>query len=156
MPEPAAPAKPAQAAGPCPDLPISTGDIEHVQQSFIAIGLDSAETADMFYGRLFETHPDLESRFTGEMKEYGHQPIEIMQVMVAGILSNESVLPVVRELGNRYREYGVEVGDYAAVAEALMWTLEQKLGDRFTPDIRNARVNFYALIAESMIKGPVT
>ena len=90
------------------------------------------------------------------MKEYGHQPIEIMQVMVAGILSNESILPVVRELGNRYREYGVEVGDYAAVAEALMWTLEQKLGDRFTPDIRNAWVNFYALIAESMIKGPVT
>jgi len=155
VPEPAAPAKPAQAAGPCPDLPISTGDIEHVQQSFIAIGLDSAETADMFYGRLFETHPDLESRFTGEMKEFGHQPIEIIQVMVAGILSNESVLPVVRELGNRYREYGVEVSDYAAVAEALMWTLEQKLGDGFTPDIRNAWVNFYALIAESMIKGPV-
>ena len=42
----------------------------------------------------------------------------------------------------------------AAIAEALMWTLEQKLGDGFTADIRNAWVNFNALIAESMIKGP--
>ncbi|MGB0630332.1 MAG: globin domain-containing protein [Alphaproteobacteria bacterium] len=144
----------APTAEPDPDLPISSGNIEHVQQSFIAVALDSDETAEMFYGRLLEAHPELENRFTGEMKTYGHQPIEIIQVMVAGILSNDSVLPVVRELGNRYREYGVEVSDYAAVAEALMWTLEQKLGDGFTPDIRNAWVNFYALIAETMIKGP--
>ena len=161
-PEPAPVPKVAQEAVPndAPDadtdLPISAADIERVQQSFIAVALDSGDTADLFYARLFETHPELEARFTGEMKQYGHQPIEIIQVMVAGILSNDSVLPLVRELGNRYREYGVEVGDYAAVAEALMWTLEQKLGDGFTPDIRNAWVNFYALIAESMIKGPQT
>ena len=78
----------------------------------------------MFDGRLFKTHPELEGRFTGEMKDFGHQPIEIIQVIIAGILSNDAVLPVVRELGNRYRQYGVEVADYAAVAEALMWTLE--------------------------------
>ena len=128
-PEPAEPSFPQDAD---PDLPIAVGDVERVQQSFIAVALDSVETADMFYGRLFETHPELEGRFTGEMKDYGHQPIEIIQVMVAGILSNDTVLPVVRDLGNRYREYGVEVADYAAVAEALMWTLEQKLGDAFT------------------------
>ena len=147
-------AEPSFSSEADPDLPIAASDVEWVQLSFIAVALDSVETADMFYGRLFETHPELKGRFTGEMKDFGHQPIEIIQVMIAGILSNDAVLPVVRELGNRYREYGVEVADYAAVAEALMWTLEQKLGDEFTPDVRNAWVNFYALIAETMIKGP--
>ena len=137
-----------------PDLSIAASDVERVQKSFIAIALNSVETADMFYRRLFETHPELEGCFTGEMKDFGYQPIEIIQVIVAGILSNDAVLPVYRDLGNPYREYGVEVADYAAVAEALMWTLEQKLGDEFTPDVRNAWVNFYALIAETMIKGP--
>lgn len=155
-PEPEPTSAPEITAAPAADadLPISATDIERVQQSYIAVALDSEETANLFYGRLFESHPELEGRFTGEMKQYGHQPIEIIQVMVAGILSNDSVLPLVRELGNRYREYGVDVADYAAVAEALMWTLEQKLGSGFTADIRNAWVNFYALIAESMIKGP--
>ena len=63
-------------------------------------------------------------------------------------------MPVVQQLGARHRKYGVQVSHYAAVAEALLWTLEQGLADAFTDDVRDAWVNVYTVLAETMIAAP--
>lgn len=39
---------------------------------------------------------------------------------------------------------------YDTVGQALLWTLEQGLGARFTPDVKAAWVSAYAMIASSM------
>ena len=43
-------------------------------------------------------------------------------------LELERLLPVLRELGKRHVQYGVNEQDYAAVGETLLWTLERGLG----------------------------
>jgi len=40
--------------------------------------------------------------------------------------------------------------DYDTVAEALIWTLEQGLGEAFTPDVADAWVAVYGFLAGIM------
>jgi hemoglobin-like flavoprotein len=44
----------------------------------------------------------------------------------------------------------VQDADYAPVAEALLWTLSQALGDAFTPETQAAWVAAYTLLAGQM------
>jgi hemoglobin-like flavoprotein len=39
---------------------------------------------------------------------------------------------------------------YDTVAAALLWTLEQGLGDGFTPDVREAWTTVYGVLATTM------
>jgi hemoglobin-like flavoprotein len=48
------------------------------------------------------------------------------------------VLPTIRDLGLRHVAYGVELADYEALREALLWALEQALGEECTPAVREA------------------
>jgi hemoglobin-like flavoprotein len=59
--------------------------------------------------------------------------------------------PAVEDLGCRHVSYGVRDGDYDAVGAALLWTLEQGLGEEtFTPEVREAWTSTYALLAGVM------
>jgi hypothetical protein len=58
--------------------------------------------------------------------------------------------PAPGSLGRRHAGYGVKDEHYATVAAALLWTLEQGLGARFTPDVREAWSAAYGLLASTM------
>ena len=49
--------------------------------------------------------------------------------------------------------YGVKAEDYKKVGDALLWTLEQGLGDAFSEDVRQAWVRTYDMVARVMIAG---
>ena len=46
--------------------------------------------------------------------------------------------------------YGVRDEHYATVGSALVWTLEQGLGDAFTLDVRKAWTAAYGVLANTM------
>ena len=43
--------------------------------------------------------------------------------------------------------------NYDIVAEALLWTLEQGLGPKFTPQVRDAWTTTYTVLARTMHHG---
>jgi hypothetical protein len=47
-------------------------------------------------------------------------------------------VPAIRGFAVRHVEYGVELVDYVALREALLWTLERALGEDLTPAIHEA------------------
>jgi hemoglobin-like flavoprotein len=59
---------------------------------------------------------------------------------------------VLREMGRRHAGYGVEPEHYTTVGEALLWALEQALGDDFTSETKEAWAKAYDLIASTMIE----
>jgi nitric oxide dioxygenase len=61
-----------------------------------------------------------------------------------------TLAPVIEALGRRHAGYGVKDEHYTAVATALLWALEQSLGARFTPDVRDAWSAAYGLLASTM------
>jgi hemoglobin-like flavoprotein len=62
-----------------------------------------------------------------------------MDMQVAGLSDVASLIPVLQALGKRHANYGVESAHFAVVGEALIWTLADGLGDKFTPEVRGLR-----------------
>lgn len=139
---------------PAADGPISQKDIDLVQHSFMQIEPMSMVVARTFYERLFELDPEIRTLFTGDMEAQGEKLMEMIGAAVVGLDDLETLVPVVQQLGARHRKYGVQVAHYGTVAEALLWTLEQGLADAFTQDVRDAWVNVYGVLAETMITAP--
>lgn len=124
--------------------------IELVQSSFAEV-LPIAETAaGLFYDRLFELDPSLRALFRGDMKEQGKKLMDMIAVVVVNLRHLDRIVPGVRALGRRHAGYGVEDAHYETVGAALLWTLEQGLGELFTDAVREAWATAYTLLATTM------
>ena len=72
---------------------------------------------------------------------------------VAGLSKPETIVPTVKQLGARHVGYGVRDHHYHSVGVALLWTLEQGLGDAFTEDVKQAWTAAYQLLSGVMQEG---
>lgn len=124
--------------------------ISLVQQSWQQVVPIKEKAAELFYGKLFATDPKLESLFKGDMAEQGKKLMDMINVAVNGLTRLDTIVPAVQSLGKRHAGYGVKDADYATVAGALLWTLEQGLGPGFTPDVKQAWVEAYTVLATTM------
>ena len=125
--------------------------IQLVQESFAQVKPISKEAADLFYGRLFELDPALRPYFKGDLTEQKDKLMTTLGFAVAGLHRPQTILPAVQKLGQRHVGYGVRPEHYQAVGQALLWTLEQGLGDQFTAEVAAAWTAVYTLLADTMI-----
>ena len=127
--------------------------IDLVQKSFGDVKPIAATAAELFYSRLFTLDPSLRGMFKGDIARQGQMLMSMIGAAVAGLKNLETLAPVVRQLGARHAGYGVRTEHYATVGSALMWTLEQGLGAKFTPAVREAWTAAYDLLSEVMQLG---
>jgi hemoglobin-like flavoprotein len=121
-----------------------------VQDSFAKVKPISGVAADLFYNRLFEIAPDLQPLFPADLFEQKTKLMGMLGTAVAGLRDIDRIGPAVSALAVRHVDYGVEPGYYEPVGAALLWTLEQGLGDDFTPDVREAWTETYTFLADFM------
>jgi hemoglobin-like flavoprotein len=76
--------------------------------------------------------------------------MQMVTAAVRGLDRLDALLPVVRELGSRHGAYGVRDEHYGTVATALLWTLEQGLGEEFTPEVKSAWIKTYGVLSQTM------
>ncbi|MEL6266569.1 MAG: globin family protein [Pseudomonadota bacterium] len=136
---------------PRPAPPPNPAEIALVVESFHRILPISRLAGELFYARLFADAPHLQPLFKGDMDRQGEKLMQVLGVIVAGLAEPERILAEARDLAARHVTYGVTPAHYAPVGEALIWTLAQGLGERFTPEIRAAWETTYAWIAETMV-----
>ena len=121
-----------------------------VRQTFAQVEPIAQEVGDLFYRRLFEIDPALSQLFRGDMKRQALMLMTVLGFAVRGLDQPERVAQSVQELGRRHARYGVSPEDYHTFGAALLWSLEQVLGDRFTPEVREAWVEAFDVLASSM------
>ena len=124
--------------------------IELVQSNWAAVEPISAQAADLFYGKLFELDPALRPMFPEDMSEQKKKLMDMLKIAVNGLTKLEEIVPAVRNLGKRHVDYGVKDEQYGTVAAALLWTLEQGLGDQFTGEAKTAWTEVYTVLATQM------
>ncbi|MBT3917270.1 MAG: PAS domain-containing protein, partial [Rhodospirillaceae bacterium] len=124
--------------------------IRLVQSTFAMVEPIADDAAVIFYNRLFELDPKLKTLFKEDMAEQRKALMSTLKVAVKGLTDLDSILPAVQQLGERHGGYGVKDEDYKTVAQALLWTLEQGLGDEFTDDVKDAWTEVYMLLAGIM------
>lgn len=124
--------------------------IDLVQASWKQVVPVAETAAQMFYGRLFFLDPSLRALFLGDMREQGQKVMAMISYTVNGLTRLQVLLPAIRALGRRHATYGVRPEHYYTVGAALLWTLEQRLGAAFTPEVREAWVAAYSVLANTM------
>ena len=124
-----------------------------IRESWAAVEPIADTAAGLFYGRLFELDPTLERLFRRtDMVRQRQVLMGTLAVVVKTLDRIEELLPAVEALGRRHAGYGVRESHYATVGEALLWTLEQGLGEGFTPAVREAWTAAYGTLASVMIE----
>lgn len=125
--------------------------VQAVQQSFANVVPIAGQAAALFYGRLFETAPEVRPLFRGDMVEQGRKLMATLAVVVDGLDRLDCVLPAASVLAKRHVGYGVKASHYPVVGAALLWTLEQGLGPAWTPALHDAWASAYRTLANFMI-----
>jgi hemoglobin-like flavoprotein len=125
--------------------------IELVQQSFAKVAPISEQAAVLFYDRLFEIAPKVKSMFPADMTEQRKKLMATLAVVVNGLGNLESVLPAASALARRHVSYGAKAEHYPVVGAALLWTLEEGLGDGWTPEVAAAWATAYGMLSGFMI-----
>ena len=124
--------------------------ISLVQSTWAKAAPSADQIAELFYGRLFEIAPQVQPLFKSDIKSQGRKLMQMLSVAVNGLRNLETIVPAVQEMGVRHTGYGVEPGHYDSVGAALLWTLEQGLGDGFTPEVKDAWTETYVTLATVM------
>lgn len=125
-----------------------------VQASFARVEPVADMAAALFYERLFELEPQARRLFTGDMHAQRRKLMLMLGTVVNGLHRLPALAPVILALGERHRGYGVTDAHYASVGAALLWTLEQGLGEHWTPELHSAWAHTYAVLSAVMTAAP--
>lgn len=124
--------------------------IDLVRSTWARVQTIQDRAAELFYARLFELDPALRSLFRNDLSAQGRKLMTMLNAAVRGLDHLDALAPAVKDLGRRHVAYGVTAEHYGTVALALLWTLEQQLGDGFTPEVRYAWTEAYTVLATTM------
>jgi len=125
-----------------------------VAESWKALAPNGPEVGALFYRKLFEIAPDLRPLFAQvTMEDQIQKLVTMLDLVIHWLDVPERLVPVLKTLGERHTKYGVQDDHYGKVGAALISTLEERLGDKFTPELRSAWTEAFVLISSLMRRG---
>jgi nitric oxide dioxygenase len=125
--------------------------IKLVQASFSKVAPVADEAAVLFYDRLFEMAPQVKALFPTDMAEQRRKLMSTLAIVVSGLSDLPSILPAASALATRHVAYGARAEHYPVVGKALLWTLEQGLGEDWTADVAEAWTAAFTTLYAFMI-----
>jgi hemoglobin-like flavoprotein len=104
-----------------------------------------------FHARLVELHPAATAYFTGTDRATYHCRLAgALGEMAASLDDPGRLVALLVSLGRRHAQYGVRAEEFALASEALLLTLRQELGERFTPEVEEAWQELVGLVEAVM------
>jgi hemoglobin-like flavoprotein len=101
---------------------------ELVRQSFDAIWPVRRKLADEFYRRFFELAPDAQSLFQSDMERQYLKLMDMIAAIVGTLDKREMFQSIISHSGRQHAQFGAKPLHFAALGDALIWGLEQQLG----------------------------
>lgn len=131
--------------------------IQLVKESHqLVAGLPVETVGQLFYDRLFATAPEVRPLFSRtSVPEQSKKLLATLTYVITRLDRLDSVVSDVEALARRHIRYGVQEYHYVLVGQALLWTLEQGLGEAWTPEVQAAWQACYTLLSETMINATV-
>lgn len=129
---------------------MNISNINLVQTTLAQVQLQAEAFTGLFYGRLFDQHPELRPLFTTDLSQQGGKLMATLQLAVTGLNRPQTIMAAIKQLGQRHVGYGVQDIHYHLMGEVLLWSLAQTLGDAFTPEVEAAWAEAYSLLAGLM------
>ena len=124
-----------------------------VQGTWAMVSGDSEGVAAIFYNNLFTMYPELpETLFKGtDMRTQRKSLIAMLDAAVKNLTNLDVLIPTLQGLGVRHAGYGCEECHYDMVGGALLKTLGDALGEKWTPEVKTAWMTVYGVIMSTMV-----
>ena len=129
---------------------MTTEDIDLIRRSFTHLVRQRAATAQIFYHRLFTIAPELRPLFKTDLAAQGLKFVDTIALCVGQLDHGPFLEATLGRLGQRHASYGVEPEHYGSVRQALLWTVEERLGPDCTPEVKAAWAALYDQAAATM------
>ena len=127
-------------------------EIALVQESFEKVATLGLKAAELFYAELFAIDPSLQTMFKGSMQEQHKKLLSALALVVRSLHTPEKIISAVEKLAVKHLDYGVKPEHYTYVGNALLRTLKKGLGPDFTPELSDAWVEAFRMLAQVMKK----
>ena len=90
---------------------------------------DQDKFAKIFYDKVFEINPEIRSLFRKNMTDQGRLLTHMLGGIVYSLSRPEHLETGLKKLGESHINYGVQVEHYPIVKDAMMYAIEQSLGE---------------------------
>ncbi|MCH2037589.1 MAG: globin domain-containing protein [Rickettsiales bacterium] len=131
-------------------MSITPEHVTLVQQSMEKVIPLSDTVASIFYDTLFNIDPSLKALFKHDMEQQKRKLMVSLDMIVKGLDQIDMILPAIEKLAIKHVSYGVKPEHYTLVGNALLITLQEVLGDDFTPALRAAWIEAFRTLATAM------
>ncbi|HEU5289127.1 MAG TPA: globin family protein [Cyclobacteriaceae bacterium] len=125
--------------------------IELVENSWDAVLLNTKDAGMIFYSRLFDIAPELKPLFKESPEAQAQKLVSLITFAVHKLNTLDEIVNDVKSLGKRHKKYNVKPEHYGVVAEALLWTLEKALQEKWNKEMKDAWVTVYTILSSTMI-----
>ncbi|MDO6434752.1 globin domain-containing protein [Flavitalea sp. BT771] len=126
--------------------------VELVRSSWLKVAaIDPDIVGTLFYNRLFETAPGVRRMFHRPVPEQSRKLLTILDHVIEKLDVMEEIVENIVKLAQRHNNYGVRPEHFADVGEALLWTLEKSLGDKWNDELKEAWMLCYVKLSSTMI-----
>ncbi|ELS02390.1 hemoglobin-like flavoprotein [Xenococcus sp. PCC 7305] len=128
--------------------------VELLEESFEAIKPQANEFVNSFYENLFTANPEAKPLFdTTDMTEQKKKLLASLVLVVENLRKPDALEGALKGLGARHVKYGALPEHYPLVGGALLTTFGQYLGEKWTPEVKQAWIDAYGAISEIMLDG---
>ena len=129
-------------------------DLQALETSFDLVAPRGDDLVDTFYARLFAVEPDVEPLFDGtDMNEQKTKLLATLVLLRKSLRDLGAVVPKLREIGRRHRDYGAHPEHYALVKAVLIDSMAEVAGPTWRPEYTSAWSDALDVVAETMLEG---
>jgi hemoglobin-like flavoprotein len=138
---------------------------DNISRTWRLIAPIADTAAELFYKRLFELDPRLRQMFPKDMTAQRRKLMQALHFIVNhldwpdeewqhNVTNQEDVFLVTLALGRRHRHlYKVEDGHYEVVGNALLWALDQGMGEAFDVEVQESWAEAFLQLSTIMKLG---
>lgn len=131
-------------------MSLTAQQISLVRHSFDLVRPIADDAADLFYRNLFNIDPSLRGLFKSDIKSQGRKLMATLDAAVKGLEHTDKLVPILEDLARRHVKYGAKTTHFSPVGNALLYTLQEGLGDKFTVETKQAWIAVIHLVADVM------
>lgn len=128
--------------------------VQDIRTSWEVMATSGMENMMMFYDKLFEIAPQVRPMFPEDLTKQSEKLAYTITYVVSNIDRLEEIKESIEDLGRIHNKLEIPADYYPPVKEALIWTIQQKMGGEYSDSIGKSWDTALDMLANIMINAP--